>query len=115
MEEIDINSFHCYFPGGGRRPEEWPGKGYPATWTKLVADLDHLIETHRLDVNALRNERNLMFQLNRRALSTAHSNIEHGMKLAEESSQHAKKMDAMILPFYRKMLKLGYSHEDLAN
>ena len=114
MEELDINNFHCYFPGGGRRPEEWPGKEYPARWNKLVTDLDHLIETEGLDVKALRNERDSMFQLNRRALSTAHSNMEQGMKLAEESSQHARTMDAMILPFYRKMLELGYSHEDLA-
>lgn len=113
-EELDINNFHCYFPGGARRPEKWTYKEYPAEWAKLIKDLDSLIKIRRIDIRALKKERDLMVQLNKRALRTAYSDLEQGMKLAEESSQHAKKMDAMILPFYKEMLKLGYSHEDLA-
>jgi len=112
MEE-DINNFHCFFPGGGRRPDEWPGEKFPEEYSKIVTDLDKLIEQEGLDVEAVKRERKLMRDLNLRGLGLAYTDLEAGLKLVEESEKHAKQMDKLILPIYRKMLELGYTDDDL--
>ena len=113
MGEPDLNNFHCYFPGGGYRPNKRHGCGLPEKEAKLVADLDALIKKEGLDVRALKRERRLMLGLTQMAVAVAYSNLEEGKRIAGESCEHARLLDAIIMPFYRKMIALGYTHEDL--
>lgn len=110
----DLVNFHCYFPGGGRRPEEWSGQEYPSNWESLISDIDSLTREEGLDLDYIIAERNLMFQLGRKAISAAGSGRWNDVRrFASESQEHSQRMNEAITPIYEKLLERGYDSEEL--
>lgn len=113
QEVLDINNFQCYFPGGSRRKENWPYEKYPEKYKKIISDLDRIIEEENLNVDEIIKERNQAFELSRKAISRMYSRKDEALKLAAESETHAKRIDALIYPIYKKMIEQGYTDEEL--
>lgn len=112
---IELNNFHSFFPGGYKRELVENGESPSVKWEKIVGDLDSLlVGFNPLD---LIRERRLWHQKVREVAEMTKRNpkisIEEVEPLGLESEEHCRRVQETILPFYEKMLGLGYSSNDL--
>jgi hypothetical protein len=92
----EINQFYTYFPGGSRRLKSEGGLCLEncqlESVKKIKEDLDKLIASSSLDIILLKQEQLLV---------------------RDDSDINYNNIQEMIKPFYKKMIELGYSREEL--
>ena|SRR3989344_6467229 len=112
--ERDTNNFIGWFPNGYKRRfnlhKQEPGKS-------IVKDLDKLLEESNFDFKKFEElSKNRVWNYNQMKLLIFSNN-----EVTEEAERYYKigkkiddKIEEMIMPYYNKMVELGYDEHDLA-
>lgn len=129
LEQYSTNNFYLWFPGGMYRE---PDCGRPKA-EQVISDLDGLIEESGFDVNAFEAEREAYLSksreiekiyderskqlsdrgLDRRLLEILLKDDEELKVVLEQVQVYLINVFKRVYPYYERMLKQGYTREEL--
>ncbi len=103
--------FYCYFPEGMYRTIKLqPDR------KKILSAVDKLLNEHPFDKNRYIEENKLAHQKFKRAAQFLKGGqIKDADKIGYEAEEHVKTREKMIDPFFKMLLDLGYSEEQLSS
>lgn len=111
----DLNNFHAFFPEGCKRRALDNQEYVTEREQRIMGDLDVLLSG--FDPQELMQERELWVQKMHKVRQMVKKNPlilpEEVEPLELEYGDHFQRVQEIVHPFYKKMIQLGYSRDDL--